>query len=106
MFKVKKSFNYVVIITMLLGLVIGCGASAEQQALSDFLTQYEKAVEEYAAADNSKKAELREKLDSYEAKWTDLKMEIGSEITPQTLDKLEIEHRKITEKYRSLVNKS
>ena len=106
MFRFKSTLNFIIVFAALLGLVIGCGPSTEKQALTDFLMLYENALTEYSAADESKKAELKVKLDSYESKWTDLKMEIGSEITPQTLDKLEIEHQKISKKYHSLVDKS
>lgn len=106
MIRFKSTLKCVILCTALLGLVIGCGKSAEKQALTEFLTQYENAVNEYSAADESKRAELKDKLDSYESKWTDMKMEMGAEITPQTLDKLEIEHQKITKKYASLANKS
>jgi len=106
MIRFKSTLNFVIVLSALLGVVIGCGNSAEKQALTDFLVLYENTVNEYSAADESKRVELKEKLDSYESKWTDMKMEIGSEITPQTLDKLEIEHHKITKRYHSLTNKS
>ena len=106
MFRFKSTLNFLIVLTALLGLVIGCGTSAEKQAMTDFLTKYENAVNEYSAADESKKAELKENLDSYESKWTDMKMEMGAELTPQNLDKLEIEHQKITKKYVSLTDKS
>jgi hypothetical protein len=106
MFKFKSTFNFIIVFTALLGLVMGCGTSAEKQALTDFLTQYDSSVEEYSAANESMRAELKEKLDSYVAKWTDLKIELGAEVTPQTLSKLDNEYNKITKKYISLVNKS
>ncbi|MBT8358817.1 MAG: hypothetical protein HKO79_07735, partial [Desulfobacterales bacterium] len=105
MFKVKTTLNYVIILTAFLGLVIGCGASAEKQALTDFLAMYESTVNEYTAADNSKRAELKQKIDSLVAKWGDMKIEMGAEVTPQNLEKLNIQFREITKKFKSLTIK-
>jgi len=48
------------------------------------------------------------KLDSYKAKWSDMKMEIGlgGNVTPQVLEKMDNEYQKITTKYASLAGKS
>jgi len=106
MIRFKSTLGCVIIFTALLGMVIGCGASAENQAMSDFLTTYENTVNEFSAADESKRAELKEKLDSFKSKWAKMKMEIGSEVTPQTIDKLDNKYKEITKKYTSLANKS
>ena len=106
MIRFKSTLGCVIIFTALLGMVIGCGASAENQAMSDFLTTYENTVNEFSAADESKRAELKEKLDSFKSKWAKMKMEIGSEVTPQTIDKLDKKYKEITKKYTSLANKS
>ena len=106
MFRFKSTLNFVIVFTALLGLVIGCGPSARKQALTDFLTLYDSTVNEYSAANNGKRAEMKEKIDSLISKWGDMKMEMGSEITPQILDKLEIQYQEITKKYKSLANKS
>jgi hypothetical protein len=86
--------------------VIGCGASQEQQKMSQFLMEYGKTVDEYSAADNSKKTEIAGKVDSYKAKWSNMKMEMGSELTPQVLDKLDNEYHAITKKFEDLAGKS
>ena len=106
MFRFKSTLNVIIVFTALLGLVIGCGSSVEKQAMSDFLTLYDSTVEEYSAANESMKAELKEKLDSFKSKWADIKMEMGAEVTPQTLSKLDNEYQKITKKYTSLTHKS
>ena len=57
-------------------------------------------------ADKSKKAEIEAQLNSYKSQWTDMKIEMGNEITPQALDKLDQEYQNITKKYSSLAGKS
>ena len=76
------------------------------QAMSDFLVMYDNTVDEYSAADESKRAEMKEKLDSFKTKWANIEMEMGSELTPQELNKLDNEYQKITKKYISLTHKS
>jgi len=110
MIRIKTSLNYVIVLSALLGLVfvIGCGGSAEKQAMSDLLQQFSIAVDEYSSADQSKKAEIEKKLDSYKAKWSEMIMQLGlnGNVTPQTLEKMENEYQKITTKYASLASKS
>lgn len=106
MIRFKSTLNCVIVFSALLGLVIGCGSSAEKQAMSDFLVLYDNTVKEYSAADESKRAEMKEKLDSFKTKWVNIEMEMGSELTPQELNKLDNEYQKITKKYISLTHKS
>ena len=108
MFKTKSTLNYVIVFSAIIGLafVIGCGSSQEKQMMSDFLQQYNQEVDEYSASDNGKKAEMDEKLDSYKSKWSDLKMEMDGQLTPQALNELDKEYKKITKKYASLAGKS
>ena len=108
MFKTKSTLNYVIVFSVIIGLafVIGCGSSQEKQMMSDFLQQYNQEVDEYSASDNGKKAEMEGKLDSYTSKWSDMKMEMGGDVTPQTLNELDKEYEKITKKYASLAGKS
>ena len=106
MIKFKSTLNFVIVLSALFGLVfvIGCGSSAEKQAMSDFLKLYSDSVNEYSSADDSKKADLKEKLDSFKAKWTEIKIEMDGQVTPQTLNELDIEYEKITKKYASLTS--
>ena len=108
MFKTKSTLNYVIVFLAIIGLafVIGCGSSQEKQMMSDFLQQYNQEVDEYSAADNGKKSEMQEKLDSYKSKWSDMKMDLGGNVTPQALEKLDKEYEKIEKKYASLTDKS
>ena len=79
-------------------VVIGCGNSKE--------LQFSDTVDEYAAADDAKKAELKAKLDTYESKWSDMEMEMDGRITPNDLEKLDKEYKAILKKYSSLTGKS
>lgn len=108
MFETRSTLNSVMLMLAICGLafVIGCGASQEQQAMSELLLEYGKTVDEYSAADNGKRPEIAGKIDSFKAKWTKMKIEMGSEITPQTLDKLDNEYQAITKKFVSLAGKS
>ena len=108
MFKTKSTLNYVIVFSAIIGLafVIGCGSSQEKQMMSDFLQQYNQEVDEYSAADNGKKSEMQEKLDSYKSKWSDMKMDLGGNVTPQALEELDKEYEKIKKRYASLADKS
>ena len=110
MARFKTTLNYVIVLSALLGLVfvIGCGGTAEKQAMTDLLQQYSRTVDEYLSADQSEKAEIEKKLDSYKVKWSDMKMQmgLGGNVTPQTLEKMDSEYQKITTKYASVASKS
>ena len=106
MIKFKSTLNYVIVFSALFGLVfvIGCGNSAEKQAMSDFLKLYSDSVNEYSSADDSKRTEMKKKLDSFKAKWTEIKNEMDGQVTPQALDELDKEYEKITKKFTSLAS--
>jgi len=106
MIKFKSTLNFVIVLSALCGLVfvIGCGSSAEKQAMSDFLKLYSDSVNEYSTADDSKKAELKKELDSFKTKWTEIKIEMDGQVTPQTLNELDVEYDKISKKYASLAS--
>lgn len=112
MSKIKSTLIQLIVLSAILGLVfvIGCGKSRETQQMSDFLQQYSKTLDEYSDVihkhDNSQKAKIEEKLKSYNTKWTDMKIEMGEEVTPQTLNKLDAEYQAISKKYHQLAGKS
>jgi len=90
----------------LLGLifVIGCGGSAVKQEMSGFLKLYSDAVSEYEAADDTQRAQLKEKIDSYKLKCSAMisDLELNAKVTPQVMNELEREYKDITKKYESL----
>jgi hypothetical protein len=112
MFNIKSTLIHLIVFAAILGLVfaIGCGKSRETQQMSDFLQQYSKTIDEYSDVinkhDDSQKAKLEEKLKSYNSKWTEMKIEMGEEVTPQTLNKLDAEYQAISKKYNQLAGKS
>ena len=108
MIKVRSNLSYIVVIALISGLVfiLGCGNSPEKQKMSDFLQEFSQTVSEFAAADQGKKAELKTKLKDYMSKWTQMKYNIGAELTPQALDEMDGEYQKIAKKYKNLAEKS
>ena len=108
MIRSKISLNFVICFAVIgaLAFVIGCGSSAEKQAMTDFLQMYSDTVNEYAEADESKRAAMKEKIDSFAAKWSDMKMEMGSLITPNALEELDKQYKQIANKYAALNGKS
>jgi hypothetical protein len=104
MLKSKSTLNFVMLFSTLLGLIffIGCGGSAEKQEMSEFLKLYSDAVSEYEAADDTKRAQLKEKIDSYRLKWSVRIGELNDKFTPQVVNKMEREFKEITKKYASL----
>jgi len=108
MIRFRTTLNFVIMFASIFGLifVIGCGNSSEKQAMTEFLQQYSKSVDDYSSADPSVKAEIEGKLTSYESKWSDMKIDMGSLVTPQVLDELDNEYKKITQRYASLAKKS
>jgi hypothetical protein len=90
------------------GLVfaIGCGDSQEVQAMKDFLKLYSDTVDEYAAADEAKKAELKAKLDTFKSKWSNMEMEMDGRITPNDLEKFDKQYKEIQKKYTEIADKS
>jgi hypothetical protein len=108
MLRIKVNLNYVVVIAAIVGLVfvIGCGDSLEKQQMTEFIQKFGNEVHEYAKAEDGQKAELAAKVESDMAKWTELKVEMGSELTPQVLDKLDAEYQKLAKEFKTLAGKS
>ena len=74
MLKSKSTLNFVMLFSALLGLifVIGCAGSAEKHKMSEILELYSNAVGEYEAADVTQKAQLKEKIDSFKLKCSEM----------------------------------
>ena len=108
MLKMKPNLKLVAMLAAIVGLVfaIGCGTSLEKQQMTDFIQEFGKTVDAYAKADDSHKAELQTKVEAYMDKWTQMKIEMGSELTPQVLDKLDAEYQKLAKEFKTLAGKS
>ena len=106
MLKLQSTLNFVMLLSALLGLIflIGCGGSAEKQEMSKLLKLYSDAVSEFEAADNTQRAQLKEKIDSYRHKCSTMisELELNNKVTRQVMNKLEKEYKEITEKYASM----
>jgi hypothetical protein len=98
--------KFAILFSALLGLifVIGCGGSAEKQEMSKILKLYSDAVSEYEAADDTKRAQLKEKIESYRLKFSTAisELELNNKATPQVIKTLEREYKEITKKYETL----
>ena len=108
MLKMKPNLYLVALLVALMGFVsiIGCGDSPEKKQMTAFIQEFGTAVDQYAKAEDGQKAELQKKLESYIAKWTQMKMDMGSELTPQVLDKLDAEYQKLASEFKTLSGKS
>ena len=104
MSKLKSTLNFVMLFSALLGLifVIGCGDSAVKQEMSEFLKLYSVTVGEYEAADDTKRTQMKEKIDSFRLKWSAMIGELNDKVTPQVMNEMEREYKEITKKYASL----
>jgi len=108
MIRFKSTLKFMMVFLAIFGLVvvIGCGNSKELQSMTDFLKQFSDTVDEYAAADDVKKAELKVKLDTFASKWSDMEMEMDGLLTPNDLEKYDKQYKEIENKYTSLAGKS
>jgi hypothetical protein len=106
MLKLKSTLNFLMLFSAFLGLifVIGCGESAEKQEMSKLLKLYRDAVSEYEAAEDTQRAQLKEKIDSYRHKCSAMlsDLELNNKVTRNVMNELEREYKQITEKYASL----
>ena len=104
MLKSKSTLNFVMLFFAVLGLVfvIGCGASAEEQKVSEILKLYSDAVGEYESADDTKRSQLKEKIDSYRQQWSSMIGVLNDKVTPQVMSDYEREYKEISKKYAAL----
>ena len=108
MLKIKPNLNYAVVLMAIAGLVfvMGCGKSGNKQQMAEFIQEFHKTVDEYANAGDAQKAELSAKIEDLMTKWTEMKMEMGEELTPQVLDKLDLDFQESVKKFKTLSVKS
>ena len=72
--------------------------------MSEILKLYSNAVSEYEAGDDTKRAELEEKIESYRLKCTNMisELELNNKANPQVIKTLERDYKEITKKYETL----
>ena len=106
MLRFKSTLNFVMLFSAILGRRCGSGGagSAEKQEMSDVLKLYSDVVNEYEASDDTKRAQLKEKIDTYKLKCSAMisDLELNNKATPQVIKELEREYKEITKKYTSL----
>ena len=106
MLKLRSKLNFAMLFSVLLGLifVIGCGDSAEKQEITKLLKLYRDAVGEYEAAEDTQRAQLKEKIDSYRQKCSAMlsDLELNNKVTRNVMSELEREYKEITDKFASL----
>ncbi len=102
--KLKSTLTFVTMLSAVLGLVfvLGCGGSAEKQEMSELLKLYGEAVNEYETADDTKKAELKEKINGYRNTWSSKIGQLNDKVTPQVVNELDKEYKEISKKYAAL----
>ena len=112
MVRYKSSVVGVIALSMIIGfgLFMGCGSSAEKQKMTTLIQEFNQLVDDYAGAlkdtDESKKSELIAKVENFMEVWSATKSDMMDAVTPQDLDQLDNEFKKIFQKYKSLVEKS
>ena len=104
MLKSKSTLSFVMLFSALFGLIflIGCGDSAVEQEVSEFLKLYSDAVSEFEAADDTKRTQMKEKMDSFRLKWSAMLVKLNDKVTPQVMNALESEYKEIAKKYALL----
>jgi len=94
-------------IFVIFGLIalMGCGPSKEKQLMSGFISEYSLAVDTFAElskkADTNGISEVKAKVESLMSKWSDMKIDLSSDVTPQVLNQLDDEFKMITKKYQT-----
>lgn len=101
------SKTMILILTIfVIAALIGCGPSKEKQQMSSFVMEYSQAVDTFAElskqADTNGIAEAKAKIESFKSQWSDMKMDIASEVTPQVLNQLDDEFKMITKKFQAI----
>ena len=108
---IKSSLKNLVLFAALAGMfmALGCGDSVEKEKMTAFMQNYQKNLDDYAdaigRADSAKKAEIEVKLDALKGQWELLKEDIATEVTPQTMEKMEAEFQNLAKKYAELSGK-
>lgn len=104
----RSLLTTITVIFTIIGLLalMGCGPSKEKQQMSGFISEYGQAVDTFAElskkADTNGISEAKAKIESFKSQWSDMKIDLSSEVTPQVLNQLDDEFKVITKKYQVL----
>ena len=108
MLRTRSFLITIIVFSTILGLMalMGCGPSKEKQQMSGFLTEYNQAVEAYTEltkkTDLNGISEMKANIDAFQTRWSDMKIAMASEVTPQVLNQLDDEFKMITKKYQAI----
>ena len=108
MLNTRSLCTTVMVFSTILGLLalVGCGPSKEKQQMSGLISEYNQAVDAYAELskkeDTNGISEVKAKIESFKSQWSDMKIDLSSEVTPQVLNKLDDEFKVITKKYQAI----
>ena len=112
MAKIPSLSKTVILFTTIFVIIalIGCGPSKEKQQMSGLIMEYSQAVDTYAElskqADTNGIAKLKAKIESFKSRWSNMKIDMSSEITPQVLNELDDEFKMITKKFQAISDKA
>ncbi len=97
----KKFLTALIAIAILASaVVISCGDSQGVTALNACLSEFSELVDNYkttVSTDKSKQAEWDAKVEALNQKWTNIRNEFGSDVTPQHMETM-------VQKYDRLMN--
>jgi hypothetical protein len=108
MLRTRSLWITIMAILAIIGLLAltGCGPSKEKQQMSGFISEYGQAVDTFAEltkkTDTNGISESKAKIESFKSQWSDMKIDLASEITPQDLNELDDEFKVITKKYQAI----
>ena len=106
MLRTRSFWTTIMVIFTIIGLLAltGCGPSKEKQQMSGFISEYGQAVDTFAElskkADTNGISEVKAKIETLMSQWSDMKIDLSSELTPQVLNELDDEFKVITQKYQ------
>jgi len=88
----KLSPTAIIVILALFPIAFaGCGDSQGVTTLNAHLSEFSELIDNYkttVTGDQSKQPELDARIAAMSAKWTNIRNELGSDITPQKMDEL------------------
>jgi len=108
MLRTRSLLMTIIVFSTALGLMalMGCGPSKEKQQMSGFLSEYSQTVDTFVElskkADTNGISEVKAKIESLKSQWSDMKIDLASEVTPQVLNQLDDKFKVITKKYQSI----
>lgn len=108
MLSTRSLWTTIMVFFTILGLLtfMGCGPSKEKQQMSGFISEYSQTVDTFVElsqkTDTNGISEVKAKIESLKSQWSDMKIDLSSEVTPQVLNQLDDEFKVITKKFQAI----